>query len=254
MKMKQMKSILSTLQNLKTPNPFLEQYSTPPDIALDTLNLINRHVALKNKTILDMCCGTGMLMITSLFYDPLYVAGIDVCEESLRVCKSNIQIVEEYKLKNEYNIVHDNIYEYPVTNEYKNERKIGCDNLLKKHFNYDLIRADCSSINFSTIGCYISNENHPHHSFIFDICLMNPPFGTVQKKIDTEIINNALKMAKTVFVLHSSHVKPFLKRKYYCEVLADIQFELKRICFYHKKDRKDVGVSLFKVTGKRAKF
>ncbi|KAG0438139.1 Methyltransferase-like protein 5 [Dictyocoela muelleri] len=235
MKTKQKKSILSSLTTLKSPNASLEQYSTPPEISLDAINLINENINLKNKTILDMCCGTGMLMITSFFCDPLYVVGIDICKESLSLCKNNIEMFEKFKIKNLRRSKDHEYINYHDDNNY---------------LNYDLIRADGSTINFNSFKTN-SNLFSSDDQFIFDVCLMNPPFANVHKKIDTKIINNVLKVSKVLFVFHSSQIKAFFKRKYYCEVLAEIQFELKRVCFYHKKDRKDIKVCLFKITGKK---
>ena len=84
---------------------------------------------------------------------------------------------------------------------------------------FDLIKIDMTNFN-------LFNEK------IFDIVLMNPPFGTKIAGIDVKFIEQAIKSCKgNIYSLHKSSTAEFLKKKagewgYGMEILDKINFPL----------------------------
>uniref|UniRef100_A0A915MQX3 Methyltransferase-like protein 5 n=1 Tax=Meloidogyne javanica TaxID=6303 RepID=A0A915MQX3_MELJA len=69
----------------------LEQYATPPDIAVSLIQHINYDVKnLDNCFVADLGCGTGTLLVGVLLTGARFVVGIDIDQNSLEICRSNI--------------------------------------------------------------------------------------------------------------------------------------------------------------------
>uniref|UniRef100_A0A915MG38 5'-nucleotidase n=1 Tax=Meloidogyne javanica TaxID=6303 RepID=A0A915MG38_MELJA len=80
MKPKQLVNLLHKLDSFRDPKLDLEQYATPPDIAVSLIQHINYDVEnLNNCFVADLGCGTG-----------IFVVGIDIDQDSLEICRSNI--------------------------------------------------------------------------------------------------------------------------------------------------------------------
>jgi putative methylase len=78
-------NILKELESIRKPNSKLEQYFTPPHIALEYLEKIN----LKGKIIVDLGCGNGMLGLTALLLGARKVYFIDIDKELLFFAERN---------------------------------------------------------------------------------------------------------------------------------------------------------------------
>lgn len=108
MKLKDVKMILSQLKTFSNPKIKYEQYLTPPDLSATMLHTIHTvYDDIENKKILDLCGGTGMLGINSLFYDPMSVTNLDIDNDALIVCKENVEFVE-----NEIEIINADFRNY----------------------------------------------------------------------------------------------------------------------------------------------
>ena len=88
MKQKQLESILSQLQKLKSFKMQLEQYNTPPSVAAKVLFLINSYDNLCNKTVIEFGVGSGILSIGSSVFGSFNI-GIDIDKEALEICAAN---------------------------------------------------------------------------------------------------------------------------------------------------------------------
>nr|EGQ40027.1 MAG: putative RNA methylase [Candidatus Nanosalinarum sp. J07AB56] len=81
------KRVLSGLRGFENPNPELEQYVTPPELAAEL-----GHTASLNKDlgeVQDLGCGTGMLAIAAAVAGADQVTGYDVDEAALDIARQN---------------------------------------------------------------------------------------------------------------------------------------------------------------------
>ncbi len=76
---------LRTIEQLNNPNPNLEQYFTPPGIALNFLEKID----LKDKVIADLGCGNGILGLTALLLGARKVYFFDIDKNALVFAEKN---------------------------------------------------------------------------------------------------------------------------------------------------------------------
>ncbi len=112
MNKKQLAIILSQLKSNPKPDPSLEQYEIPGELAAEIINLASVSGDIKDKTILDLGCGSGRLTIGPALMDAKKVIGVDIDKNVLEVAKENVKITEEIsgqKIKNKINFIHSNI-------------------------------------------------------------------------------------------------------------------------------------------------
>lgn len=90
MKLKELKKRLCNVKDFSKMSIGLEQYITPPDIAATIAYTIhNTYDDIQGKSILDLCCGTGMLSFACSYFSPAYILGVDLCPKALDVFKGN---------------------------------------------------------------------------------------------------------------------------------------------------------------------
>ncbi|ADM12113.1 putative methyltransferase [Encephalitozoon intestinalis ATCC 50506] len=90
MKVKKLKMELSKVEDFSKMSVGLEQYMTPPDIAASMISIIHStYDDIEGKSILDLCCGTGMLSFACSYFSPSYILGVDLCPLALSVFKQN---------------------------------------------------------------------------------------------------------------------------------------------------------------------
>lgn len=77
--------ILFNSPDFKRPIPELEQYSTPPDIALEIIKKVNASGNLSGK-VADLGCGTGRLAIAAAILGA-NVTGFEIDEEAINIAK-----------------------------------------------------------------------------------------------------------------------------------------------------------------------
>ena len=78
--------ILFNSPDFKQPIPELEQYSTPPDIALEIIKKVNTSGNLSGK-VADLGCGTGRLAIAAAILGA-NVSGFEIDEEAINIAKN----------------------------------------------------------------------------------------------------------------------------------------------------------------------
>ena len=103
---KQLAVTLSRLQSFEKPSIRLEQYPTDSEIAAEIIWHADLSKDIQNKTIADLGCGTGVLGIGTLLFDPKHVYFVDVDERSLKQLKNNLQLMDFHK---DYEIICDDI-------------------------------------------------------------------------------------------------------------------------------------------------
>jgi putative methylase len=83
---------LSEIEAHATPQAYLEQYTTPSEVAADTLYLAAYiYNNLVDKTVVDLGCGTGRLAIGAALLGAREVLGVDVDRATVRVAKKNAE-------------------------------------------------------------------------------------------------------------------------------------------------------------------
>ena len=97
MKQKQLEIILQKVPTYERPNPFIEQYMTPADIAADIIYTAYQHGDIQDKKIVDLGCGTGIFSFAAKLANAKEVIGIDLDEECVKIAK-------DYAKKNNQNI------------------------------------------------------------------------------------------------------------------------------------------------------
>ncbi len=75
-----------------SPKAFLEQYTTPVDVASEMLFLATyAHDDIIGKTVADLGCGTGRLVLGAVFLGAKKIVGIDIDKMAIRMAKENAE-------------------------------------------------------------------------------------------------------------------------------------------------------------------
>ena len=94
MKQKDLEILLSRFQNFKEPNVHLEQYQTPPRlVALITWRAFQLG-DIKDKIVVDLCCGTGLFAIAAKILGAKKVYGIEIDPDVIRIAKENAKLAD----------------------------------------------------------------------------------------------------------------------------------------------------------------
>lgn len=105
---KQLAIYLSRLQSFENPSYRLEQYPTDSEIAAEVLWFADQLRDIENKKIADLGCGTGVLGIGCLLFNPEHVYFVDIDERALKKLRNNLQLME---LDN-YEIINSDITKF----------------------------------------------------------------------------------------------------------------------------------------------
>lgn len=98
MRLKELESHLQDVDVFNEPKILLEQYPTTPHIAACMLHTIHSHYEdLEGKIVADLGCGCGVLSIGAVMMGSSYVLGVDIDDDALNICKTN---VEEFEIDN----------------------------------------------------------------------------------------------------------------------------------------------------------
>ena len=87
MKQKELEIILQKVPFYENPNPFIEQYMTPANIAADIIFTAYGFNDIHDKIVVDLGCGTGIFSFGAKLVDAKEVIGIDIDEEAIRIAK-----------------------------------------------------------------------------------------------------------------------------------------------------------------------
>ncbi|NCO97067.1 MAG: RNA methyltransferase [Candidatus Aenigmarchaeota archaeon CG_4_10_14_0_8_um_filter_37_24] len=115
MSKKQLAIILSQLKSNPTPNPSLEQYEIPGDLAAEIINQALLSGDIRDKVVLDLGCGSGRLAIGCALMSAKKAIGIDIDKKVIQVAEENIETAEELstqKIKRKIQFVHSDIEEF----------------------------------------------------------------------------------------------------------------------------------------------
>jgi len=85
---------LSEIETHPLPNAYLEQYTTPSNVAAETLYLAAYvYDDVIDKTVVELGCGTGRLGIGAALLGAREVFGVDVDGVAVRVAQKNAEIM-----------------------------------------------------------------------------------------------------------------------------------------------------------------
>ena len=88
MKQKDLEIILQKVPTYERPNPFIEQYTTPANIAADIIFTAFKFGDIQDKKVVDLGCGTGIFSFGAKLANAKEVVGIDVDEGSIKIAKN----------------------------------------------------------------------------------------------------------------------------------------------------------------------
>ena len=78
--------VLAQAKPHPSPNPYLEQYVTPTDVAATMLSIATYvNGDIEGKRVLDLGCGTGRLTLGAAFLGAEEVVGVDLDKASVRM-------------------------------------------------------------------------------------------------------------------------------------------------------------------------
>jgi predicted RNA methylase len=233
MKLKHLESLLQQLDGFHEPKVELEQYQTSPHIAASIL--MSEEDAFRDKIVMDLGCGSGILTAGALFLGADFVTGIDVDPDALSICWDNL-----------HHCFHcDDDDDCSDDGDGDAKQQLSADQLIMKKkktgstsARYDLLQADVSRVPDMFTGSCSK----------VDVVIMNPPFGTRNPGIDITFLMTALSLAEeSVYSLHKSSTRDGIRRR--CDkmnvdmqVLAELQFDLPATYKFHRKKSADIGV------------
>ncbi len=95
MKQKDLEIILQKVPTYERPNPFIEQYMTPANIAADIIFTAFRFGDVQDKKVVDLGCGTGIFSFGAKLANAKKVIGIDIDEECIKIAKKYSEEVNQ---------------------------------------------------------------------------------------------------------------------------------------------------------------
>ncbi len=95
MKQKDLEIILQKVPNYERPNPFIEQYMTPANIAADIIFTAFRFGDIQDKKVVDLGCGTGIFSFGVKLVNAKEVVGIDIDEQCIKIAKNYSEKINE---------------------------------------------------------------------------------------------------------------------------------------------------------------
>lgn len=95
MSKKTLVNILSKLKQFENPKIKYEQYITNTDLAGELLWNLHMNQNIKEKSIIDLGCGTGILGIGCILLGAKKVTFLDVDKAALKTLKENLQFIND---------------------------------------------------------------------------------------------------------------------------------------------------------------
>src|SRR3989344_2153852 len=110
---KEVEILISKLEDFNSPNPKLEQYSTPSEIASEMVWIAYLNKNIENQIIADLGCGTGILGICALLLGAKKVYFVDISKKVLIQAQKNLKYLElETKKKFNAEFLNLNVEEF----------------------------------------------------------------------------------------------------------------------------------------------
>ena len=88
MKQKDLEIILQKVPTYERPNPLIEQYMTPANIAADIIFTAYQFGDIQDKKVVDLGCGTGIFSFGVKLVNAKEVIGIDIDKQCIEIAKN----------------------------------------------------------------------------------------------------------------------------------------------------------------------
>ena len=226
-KKKHLEMILENVPQHPNPKVGLEQYSTPATIAADLIWNAYGLGDIRDMSVLDLGCGTGIFAIASSLMGARSSLGVDIDDESIALAKitqNSISKQDDIDINNTNFIVGDinsfnSISDLLNCNDYEN----------------------------------INNNNMSLNRF--DTLIQNPPFGSQEKgkrHADRKFMEFAVGSADVIYSFHMKRTEEFVI-DYYRDLGAEVthklvyKFPIPKIYDFHIEESRDVKVVVLRV-------
>ena len=87
MKQKELEIKLQKVPTYEKPNPYIEQYMTPANIAADIIYTACQYGDIQDKKVVDLGCGTGIFSVGAYAAGAKEIIGIDIDENAIKISK-----------------------------------------------------------------------------------------------------------------------------------------------------------------------
>lgn len=118
LKLKQLKEYLQDINSFSNPKEYYEQYQTNYEVAADISHYISHTYDLRNKTIADIGCGTGILGISLLLNGADEVTFYEIDKDAIEDLKTNL---EYFDLLDKAQIINMNVFTMEIFNQNRKE-------------------------------------------------------------------------------------------------------------------------------------
>jgi predicted RNA methylase len=263
MRLRQLESHLQKVKGFTNPKVKWEQYSTTPHIAAHLLYTIhNTYGDIEDKIVADFGIGSGILSVGAALLGCSYVIGIDIDEDALQLAQSNFEYfeIENFELL-KADLRHASLRTVYQTSPFDsmkilvNDLPTNYNNPIHNNNNINNNVTDDASQSASE-SCSSEEADSPQPSTrkqsIVDTVIMNPPFGTKIKGVDSIFLEKAFEMASTaVYSLHKTSTRDFIiKKATRCgakvNVLAELRFDIPQMYQFHKQKSVDIEVDFLR--------
>ena len=94
MRQKDLEILLSQFQKFERPKIHLEQYQTPPRLVAMVTWRAFQLGDIENKTVADLCCGTGLFAIAAKLLGAKHVVAYEIDPDALEIARKNAKFVD----------------------------------------------------------------------------------------------------------------------------------------------------------------
>eukprot|EP01125_Pyxidicula_operculata_P018153 TRINITY_DN6433_c0_g1_i1.p1 TRINITY_DN6433_c0_g1~~TRINITY_DN6433_c0_g1_i1.p1 ORF type:complete len:192 (+),score=19.90 TRINITY_DN6433_c0_g1_i1:149-724(+) len=172
---------------------------------------------IRDKCIVDLGIGCGILTIGSVMLQSGFNIGIDIDPTALETCKENLT-------------------------EFEMEEDI------------KLLECDVSQLSFKDNKFFVDGKSEPLLEIAtqVDTVIMNPPFGTKTKGIDMVFLQKAFQIASgAVYSLHKTSTRAHILRKaqelgVQAKVVAELRYDIPQMYKFHKEKSVDIEVDFIR--------
>ncbi len=254
MRARALESLLSDVAPFDRPKQWLEQYPTTPPLAAGILARARARGDVEGKVICDLGCGCGMLTAAAILCDAGAVIGVDVDEDALETCKTNL---ESFDPALEAELARADVAVGVSTRRRTREEDEGCEDEDEGEDEDDAGRATSTS---TSMG---KTDRRPPSRLRCDTVVMNPPFGTRRAGADVAFLRAAFRIAAgAIYSLHKTstraHIEKVAMTKFHAreaEVLARLRYDLPATYAHHREKSVEIAVDLWRfVPSERSAF
>ena len=94
MRQKDLEILLSQFQKFERPKIHLEQYQTPPRLVAMVTWRAFQLGDIENKTVADLCCGTGLFAIAAKILGAKHVVAYEIDPDALEIARKNAKFAD----------------------------------------------------------------------------------------------------------------------------------------------------------------